>query len=300
MRRIGMVALFIALSGVHSVGQQIKSSAPPANAAIQPKPVTVYSGGRGVTRPRLLPLASQEIRHQKGCPFEQNGIVILSLLVDTNGQARNIMLLEPLGNDLDRFAVQIAEADRFTPGTYKRRPVVVARSLQIDMDTCVRETKAAGGKYLNVWTLRSMPRQKLRKLPKAPHIAVLAPETWPDENSKVELRRPDYFAGNESTPVVIYSAPADYAPELRKKKIKGTTYISLVVDAHGLPENVQVMRSLNPSLDKNAVIAVEQYRFFPAIRNNEPVPSAITIEVNFAPPPALSLDDIGDSYDASQ
>ncbi|MDE3149137.1 MAG: energy transducer TonB, partial [Acidobacteriota bacterium] len=134
-----------------------------------------------------------------------------------------------------------------------------------------------------VWTLRSAPRQKLRKLRNAPQVAVLAPDIPSSLKPGPEIRRPDYFAGNETTPVVIYSVEAPYTPA-REKGIKGTCFVSLVVDAHGLPEDVHVLRSLNPGLDRSAIIAVEQYRFFPAIRNGEPVPAAITIEVKFAPP----------------
>ena len=299
MRRIGMLVLFMALAGTHAVGRQAKSSAPPAKAASQPKPVTVYSGGRHVKQPKLLPLSSQAIISEKKCRYRQDGTVILSLLVDTTGQARNVMLLQPLGTDLDRFAIQIAQAGRFIPGTYKGKPAVLAQSLQVKMETCVTETKAAGGKYLNVWTLRSAPRQKLRRLPNAPQIAVFAPDTPVEVMPGAEVRRPDYFPGTESTPVVIYSVPANYTPDARKKGIRGTCFVSLVVDAHGLPENVRVMRSLNPGLDQSAVAAVEQYRFFPAIKNNEPVPAAITIEVNFAPP-EVSLNDGDEDFDASQ
>ena len=298
MRRFGVIVLLVALAAADACGQQANSPVPPAKASAQPEHVTVYSGGRETKPPKLLPLNPGPISRKK-CAHRQDGTVELSLLVDTAGRARNIMFLRPLGSSLDRFAIEIAQADRFKPGTYKDKPAVFARTLEIKMETCFAESEEPGGKFLNVWTLRSAPHQKLRKLRNAPQVAVLAPDLPSRPKPGSAIRRPDYFAGNETTPVVIYTVEARYTPAAMEKGIKGTCVVSLVVDAHGLPENVRVLRSLNPGLDRNAVIAVEQYRFFPAIKNDEPVPAAITIEVNFAPP-ERSLSDDDQDFDASQ
>jgi TonB family protein len=62
------------------------------------------------------------------------------------------------------------------------------------------------------------------------------------------------------------------------------------VDANGMPENVRVLKSLDPGLDRSALDAVGMYRFFPAIENEHPVSAAIVVDINFAPPPRTSID----------
>jgi protein TonB len=57
--------------------------------------------------------------------------------------------------------------------------------------------------------------------------------------------------------------------------------VHLIVDAKGVPQNVQVLRGIGMGLDEKAVEAVKQYRFKPATEGGEPVPVELNIEVNF-------------------
>jgi len=83
-------------------------------------------------------------------------------------------------------------------------------------------------------------------------------------------------------PVPINTPAAHFTDEARRKRITGTCVISLIVDVQGLPQMPQVTRSLDPGMDQQALIAVDQYRFKPAVRDgNEPVPVRITVEVRF-------------------
>jgi periplasmic protein TonB len=62
---------------------------------------------------------------------------------------------------------------------------------------------------------------------------------------------------------------------------KGTVVLSVVVGADGLAHDVSIIKSLNPGLDRNAAVVIQQWRFAPATRNREPVAVRATIEVNF-------------------
>jgi len=57
--------------------------------------------------------------------------------------------------------------------------------------------------------------------------------------------------------------------------------LSLIVDAQGNPQRVQVVRQLGKGLDQKAVEAVKQYRFKPAMLHGEPVAVQVHIKVNF-------------------
>lgn len=61
--------------------------------------------------------------------------------------------------------------------------------------------------------------------------------------------------------------------------------VTCIVDVKGQPKQVVVVRSLSHAFDRNAVRAVEQYRFTPAMLEGDPAPKpvavAVHIEVNF-------------------
>ncbi|MEA2539575.1 MAG: hypothetical protein QOH35_941 [Acidobacteriaceae bacterium] len=90
-----------------------------------------------------------------------------------------------------------------------------------------------------------------------------------------------HVGGGVSPPVLIYSVDAEFSDEARRAKYQGVSVVSLIVDAHGLPQRIRVVRKLGMGLDEKAVEAVRQYKFRPSMYQGKPVPVEITIEVNF-------------------
>ena len=90
-----------------------------------------------------------------------------------------------------------------------------------------------------------------------------------------------HVGGGVSPPVLIYSVDAEFSDEARRAKYQGVSVVSLIVDAHGLPQRIRVVRKLGMGLDEKAVEAVKQYKFKPSMYQGKPVPVEITIEVNF-------------------
>jgi TonB family protein len=80
---------------------------------------------------------------------------------------------------------------------------------------------------------------------------------------------------------VIYRVDPEYPQDAREKKIEGTVQLSMTIDHDGIPQNVQVKRSLSPSLDQSAVDAVRKWRFEPAIKNGQPASMFVSIDVYF-------------------
>ena len=66
----------------------------------------------------------------------------------------------------------------------------------------------------------------------------------------------------------------------RSAQVQGVVILEAVLDASGRVESVRVLRSI-PLLDQEAVEAVRQWRFTPALLNGEPVPVVMTVTVNF-------------------
>jgi periplasmic protein TonB len=84
-----------------------------------------------------------------------------------------------------------------------------------------------------------------------------------------------------TAPVPLFTPEAEFSDEARRQKYQGVCMISLVVDAHGNPQNPRVVHPLGMGLDERALQAVQLYRFKPALKDGRPVPVTITIAVNF-------------------
>jgi protein TonB len=102
-----------------------------------------------------------------------------------------------------------------------------------------------------------------------------------------------------SPPVLTYSVDAVFPPSQKKVNLDGVSIVGLIVNSNGMPQDLHIKPlttfmsktlskmhpdrefHLSPDFDKNAMEAVRQYRFHPALRDGKPVAVAITVEVNF-------------------
>jgi TonB family protein len=95
-----------------------------------------------------------------------------------------------------------------------------------------------------------------------------------------------YHVGGPVSAPRLVSAPDPEFPSGQTEG--GVVVVACVVDEKGAPRQVRVVRSLSDAFDQNAVRAVEQYRFSPAMLQTEsapkPVAVQVNIEVNFRPP----------------
>jgi periplasmic protein TonB len=87
--------------------------------------------------------------------------------------------------------------------------------------------------------------------------------------------------GGVSAPRIIYSIDPEFSDEARRAKYEGVVVIQLIVDTHGLPQDIEVVRHLGMGLDGKAVEAVKQYKFKPAQYQGHAVPVRILIDVDF-------------------
>lgn len=87
--------------------------------------------------------------------------------------------------------------------------------------------------------------------------------------------------GDVSAPVLLRWVDPEFSEEARRQKLNGTVMVHLVVDEHGIPQDVRVVHGVGHGLDEKSVDAVRQYRFKPAMRNVTPVKVEITVMVSF-------------------
>lgn len=86
-----------------------------------------------------------------------------------------------------------------------------------------------------------------------------------------------------SLPSVLREVKPAYTADAMRAKVQGSVWLECVVMPDGSVGEVKVTRSLDPifGLDQEAIKAAKNWRFKPGMRQGEPVPVIITIELTF-------------------
>ena len=116
--------------------------------------------------------------------------------------------------------------------------------------------------------------------------------TFPDTPKADTAPRVYQPGGDVVRPKLVFSVDPEYSNEAHKKRVSGTTEVSLVVDADGNARDVKVSRSMAEevepkkqyaakTLDDKAMEAVRQYRFEPGTLKGKPVAVELHVTVNF-------------------
>lgn len=87
--------------------------------------------------------------------------------------------------------------------------------------------------------------------------------------------------GDVTAPTVVYRVEPQYSEEARRARYQGTVVLEAVVRKDGKVDVLHLVRSLGFGLDQNAIQALKEWRFRPALKNGVPVDVTINVEVNF-------------------
>ena len=277
MRREIGFALLALLAASFAAAQQAAPPTPPV-ANDQPVTLTAYYAGPGVSAPELIPITLNDLF--TGHCKKLDGTAVLSAIIDAKGTPHDVFFIQPIGNDLDKLALAVVETDRFKPGSHDGSPAAVVISAKVKLSGCIEQENNETGQKSFMLRLRSVPDQAFDLQQPPFKDATLTLSDRPSQPSG-KLAQPLNRVSAAIAPAVIKRVEAHYSDAARREKITGTCLISLIVDAHGMPQNQRVAYSLEPSLDQNAMYAISQYRFKPAMLNGIPVPVMITVEVDF-------------------
>ena len=138
----------------------------------------------------------------------------------------------------------------------------------------------------------ALPKPKVLLPAAVPLTPQSTSKAQPDGASRMPDARPPVDAspvpagresdiGKSSPPRVLYKQEPAYTEEARAAKLQGTVVLSVTITEPGRAEDIRVVRSLDPGLDAQAMEAVKQWQFAPAIKDGTPVRMVATIEVNF-------------------
>ena len=100
------------------------------------------------------------------------------------------------------------------------------------------------------------------------------------EQEKMDPPTPQ-VGGSVTPPVAIHMANPKYTAQARKAKFSGQVVVSMIVGTDGEPRDVHILRGVGMGLDEEAMKAVKQYKFKPAMQNGKPVAVYVNVQVNF-------------------
>ncbi|MGB7309713.1 MAG: energy transducer TonB, partial [Candidatus Acidiferrales bacterium] len=94
--------------------------------------------------------------------------------------------------------------------------------------------------------------------------------------------RPPYRPkGQLSAPQPISKADPEYPEDTIKEHIDGEVVLYAIIRKDGTVDSIQLMRSLDPRLDKSAVAALSRWKFLPGRRAGVPVDIEAVVHIPF-------------------
>lgn len=93
--------------------------------------------------------------------------------------------------------------------------------------------------------------------------------------------QPIHFTVGMTRPVPVHQVQPRYTENARRAGVQGMVIVEAIIDEQGNVDNVRVLRGLPMGLDREAVAAVQQWKFTPAMLGGRPVRIYFTLTVNF-------------------
>jgi TonB family protein len=87
--------------------------------------------------------------------------------------------------------------------------------------------------------------------------------------------------GRVSSPVPVEKVDPKYPPDLINEHVDGEVVLYAIIRKDGSVDSIQLVRKLDPQLDRNAVEALGRWKFRPGTRNGEPVDLEAVVHIPF-------------------
>ena len=79
----------------------------------------------------------------------------------------------------------------------------------------------------------------------------------------------------------MHRVEPQYSPRTSLQRRAGGVILDAVIPEDGSPRIVRVIQSIDWELDENAINALKQWRFSPAMKDGRPVKVRMNIAINF-------------------
>lgn len=141
------------------------------------------------------------------------------------------------------------------------------------------ETEKAESKPLKTES-SSQPREHVNAAPAEPVREEKPAASQAEQTSKTNTV-PEFQGGNYALSSYI-ARHINYPPAAAEKKIQGKVVVKLTISSTGQVSNAEIVQSVDPMLDAEALRLCKSLpRFIPARRNGQPVASTMTIPINY-------------------
>jgi protein TonB len=107
------------------------------------------------------------------------------------------------------------------------------------------------------------------------------PEAPPQPPPQPAQRGPVRIGGQIKTPAIVKRVEPAYPPIAVSAHLEGVVILEAIVDRDGVVSEVKVLRSLHPLLDREAEVAVKQWRYSPLILNGIAERFVLTVTLSF-------------------
>ncbi len=213
--------------------------------------------------PDVTPWFTESYIDKINTDFEgHNGKVIIGLLVEPDGTAKDIRVVQSAGEFLDNWSLnKIKQVKKWYPAMVGNEPV----SYQLYYPFTFQgddEVKLAGTLAFNPDTVLKVHQK---------------------ENNGNDLPdSPPQFPGGDKARIQYFDANTPYPEDARKAGKEGTIYVQFVITPTGEVSDVKILKSVFPSLDKvayNAIINMPNW--ITAKKGNKPVSYEMTIPIKF-------------------
>lgn len=91
----------------------------------------------------------------------------------------------------------------------------------------------------------------------------------------------DEFEKPDTPPVPVRTPPPQYPSELKREGVAGIVTVAIVVDEKGAVASASINKSTNPAFDEPSLEAVKKWKFKPATKGNQAIPSKVIVPLHF-------------------
>jgi TonB family protein len=205
--------------------------------------------------------------------------VVVDLEIDKSGKVRNPRIVVSIPQ-LDPSALSAVRKLRFAKPRFNGAPADIAATVALGFTIRRDPLPVSDQDVARFYVARD--DVSAAEAPLARAFESIARES--ECNAAVadapgELRRAG--GGGYEPPRKIKDVRPFYSALALKAKVTGNVAMDAVIGLDGRPTCVRVLRSV-PLLDQAAIDAVSRWEFTPARRNGVPIPTRVSMEVNFA------------------
>jgi TonB family protein len=165
------------------------------------------------------------------------------------------------------------------------RPVYppLAKTANVQGKVTLRITVDKDGSVSDIKVLSGYPLLVKAALDAVPHWRY-APRSNPaltDVALDFAPPKGDSADSSVTPPMLIYQPKPPYPQDAKAGELEGNVVLQVMIGADGAVSSVEVVKSLDKSLDDSAVRTVKTWKFLPAMKAGRPVPRKSRISVSF-------------------